>query len=80
MKTGKAYRAYQMPKEVYERMKLHHIKGINFYGILFDVYEDKETGKKYLKVEGETGGNIILVEITEGGEPDGTPNDGKTED
>ena len=78
MKTGRAYRAYQMPKEVYERMHLHHIKGINFYGIMFDIYEDRETEKRYLKVEGETGGSIVLVELKEGGEVDGTSNDGKT--
>lgn len=80
MRTSRVCRAYQMPKEVYERMKLHHIKGINFYGIMFDIYEDKETGKKYLKVEGEDGGDIIIVEIKEGGEINGTPHDGKTED
>lgn len=78
MKTGRAYRAYQIPKEVYERMHLHHIKGINFCGILFDIYEDRETGKKYLKVEGETGGSIVLVELTEGGELNGTPHDSET--
>ena len=59
-------------------MKLHHIKGINFYGIMFDIYEDKETGKKYLKVEGEDGGDIIIVEIKEGGEINGAPHDRKT--
>ena len=59
-------------------MHLHHIKGINFCGILFDIYEDRETGKKYLKVEGETGGSIVLVELTEGGELNGTPHDSET--
>lgn len=75
MKTGRVYR---MPKEVIEKMHLKHIKGIVFCGLLFDTYYDRETGKKYLKVEGETGGDIVLVEMKEGGEVNGTPYDGKT--
>lgn len=75
MKTGRVYR---MPKEVIEKMHLKHIKGIVFCGLLFDTYYDQETGKKYLKVEGETGGDIVLVEIKKGGEVNGTPYDGKT--
>ena len=71
-------RVYRVPKEVIEKMKLKHIKGIICYGIMFDIYRDNETGKKYLKVEGEDGGDIVLVEITEGDEHNGTPNDGKT--
>lgn len=67
-----------MRKEVIEKMHLKHIKGINFCGLLFDTYYDRETGKKYLKVEGETGGDIVLVEMKEGGELDGTPHDSKT--
>lgn len=59
-------------------MLLEHIKGIVFCGMLFDIYRDKETGRIYLKVEGEEGGDVILVEMKEGGELDGTPNDGET--
>ena len=78
MKTGKVYR---LRKEVMEKMHLRHIEGIVFCGLLFDTYYDRETGKKYLKVEGETGGDIVLVEMKEeGGKLDGTPNDGKTQD
>ena len=75
MRTGRVYR---MPKEVIEKMKLKHIKGIVFYGLLFDIYKDSETSKLYMKVEGETGGDVIIVEIKEGGELDGAPNDRKT--
>ena len=59
-------------------MHLRHIKGIVFCGLLFDTYYDRETGKKYLKVEGEEGGDVVLVEMKEGGELDGTPHDRKT--
>ena len=77
MRTGRVYRV--PAKEVIEKMKLKHIKGIVFCGLLFDTYYNQETGKKYLKVEGETGGDVVLVEIKEeGGELNGTPNDGKT--
>ena len=77
MRTGKAYR---IPKEVYEKMFLRHIKGIVFCGMLFDIYKDNETDKIYLKVEGETGGDIIVVEMKEGGELNGAQNDCETED
>lgn len=75
MKIGRIYR---IRKEMYQAMHLRHIKGIVFCGLLFDTYYDQETGKKYLKVEGEEGGDVVLTEIKEGGELDGTPYDGKT--
>lgn len=75
MRTGRVYR---MPKEMIEKMKLKHIKGIVFYGMLFDIYKERETGKVYLKVEGENGGDMIIVEIKEGGELNGAPHDRKT--
>ena len=62
-------------------MLLEHIKGIVFYGMLFDIYRDKETGRIYLKVEGEDGGDMIFAEVKDcegGGEHNGTPYDGKT--
>ena len=60
-----------MPKEVMEKMRLKHIKGIIFCGITFDIYKDKETGHAYLKIEGENGGDMVFVElknVEEGGE------------
>lgn len=68
MKTGRVYR---IPKEMIEKMRLKHIKGIIFCGIMFDIYKDKEAGHTYLKVEGESGGDMVFVElknVEEGGE------------
>lgn len=48
-------------------MMLEHIKGITFYGLLFDIYKDKETGRNYLKVESECGGDIVFVELKDEG-------------
>lgn len=71
-------RIYRITKEVLDKMLLRHIKGIVFCGVMFDTYRDKETGRVFLKVEGEDGGDVILVEMKEGGELDGTPHDSKT--
>ena len=79
MRTGKVYR---IPKEVFEKMLLEHIKGIIFCGMLFDIYRDKETGRVFLKIEGEDGGDMIFAEVKdyeEGGELNGASHDGKTE-
>lgn len=78
MRTGRVYR---IPKEVFEKMLLEHIKGIVFCGMLFDIYRDKETGRVFLKVEGEDGGDMAFMEMKDAEEevkPNGTPHDRKT--
>lgn len=78
MKIGRIYR---IPKEVIEKMLLEHIKGIVFCGMLFDMYRDKETGRIFLKVEGETGGDMAFMEVKDAEEEvksNGTPHDSKT--
>lgn len=71
-------------------MVLHHIRGIEWAGIWFDIYRERETGKCFLLVQeyGEDG-DVIIVEV----EPDltgintykekeikfnGTPHDSET--
>ena len=74
-------RVYRITKEMIEKMLLEHIKGIVFCGMLFDIYRDKETGRTFLKVEGETGGDMAFMEMKDAEEevkPNGTPYDSKT--
>ena len=48
-------------------MVLHHIRGIEWAGVWFDVFRERETGKYFLLVQqyGENG-DVVIVET----EPD----------
>lgn len=44
-------------------MVLHHITGIEFKGMWFDLLQERETGKVYLTVQQYNGvGDMVIVE------------------